>query len=266
MSFRRTASPLAMLEIPAAVAPSVSFVLVTFGTESAIIDECLHRLVASCAFDEVTVEIIVVDNHHPVAGNACGHHLAMTTSGIRLSLSNRNLGFGGGNELGIGAARSPLICLVNPDLLVHDGWLGPMLAELAQHPGDVIAPRLLDRDGDLDEAGQLVGPDGYTVPAPDDTEIDYASAACWLMEASTHERVGGFDPRFHPAYFEDVDYAFRLRQLGNRIRLHPTVAITHLRGGSIGRTAATADVGPQLATFHELWQTELWRQPPLPAS
>ena len=266
MSFRRTASPAATLHVGATDMPVISFVLVTYGTDSSIIDECLRRLVASCTFDGVTAEVIVVDNHHPTTGNACGHHLALTTSGIRLALPRRNLGFGGGNELGIAAARASTICLINPDLLVHDGWLAPMLADLAEHAGDVIAPRLLGPDGDLDEAGQVVGPDGHTAPAPSGTAIDYASAACWLMEASTHERVGGFDPRFHPAYFEDVDYAFRLRRLGNRIRLHPTVAVTHLRGGSIGSVETTADVSAQLATFNELWQSELWRQPPLPTS
>jgi GT2 family glycosyltransferase len=265
MSFRRTASPAAVLNVPATGRPSISFIAVTFGTDAAMIDRCLRHLAASCAFDGVDAEVIVVDNLHPTDGHACGHHLANTTSGIRLALPDRNLGFGGGNELGIAAARAATICLINPDLVVHDGWLAPMLVELADHPGDVIAPRLLDAQGDLDEAGQLVGPDGHTAPAPDDAaEIDYASAACWLMQSSTHERIGGFDPRFHPAYFEDVDYAFRLRRIGHQIRLHPTVAVTHLRGGSVQPLDATTDVGEQLATFNELWKSELWRQPRLP--
>ena len=247
--------------------PDVSFVMVTYGTAAAMIDDSLDRLVSSLSFDRVAAEVIIVDNPHPVTGHATGHHLAMTTSGIRLALPDQNLGFGGGNEWGIGAARASTICLMNPDLMVHDGWLAPMLEHLAQYPSDVIAPILLDASGDIDEAGQLVGPDGRTAAAPLDVEhIDYASAACWLMAAATHERVGGFDARFHPAYFEDVDYAFRLRQLGQRIRLHPTVAVTHLRGGSTMRSSKITDVSDQLATFNELWGSELWRQPPLPAS
>lgn len=265
MTFRRTASPASVLEVPATGAPAISFILVTFGTWPSVIDDCLRRLVASVVFGDVPAEFIVIDNFHPVVGNACGHHLAMTTSGIRLATLRCNLGFGGGNEVGIAAARAETICLVNPDLLVHDGWLTPLLADLVEHPGDVIAPRLLDVHGELDEAGQLIGSDGNTSPAPEGVEVDYASAACWLMKASTHERVGGFDPRFHPAYYEDVDYSLRLRRLGNRIRVHPTVAVTHLRGGSIGSCRAIADVSAQLTVFKDLWQSELWRQPSLPA-
>jgi O-antigen biosynthesis protein len=267
MNFHRTASPAPYLEVPTTDAPDISFVAVTFGTRPAVIDASLRRLVGSCAAEDISAEIIVVDNLHPTNGHACGHHLAIATSGIRLALTDRNLGFGGGNDLGLAAARASTVCLVNPDLMVHDGWLGPMLAHLAHHPGDVIAPRLLDTDGELDEAGQLVGPDGYTSPASDGADhIDFASAACWLMAASTHERVGGFDPRFHPAYFEDVDYAFRLRQLGKQIRVHPTMAVVHLRGGSLDTTEAAKDVSSQLATFNELWRWNLWRQPPLPVS
>lgn len=265
MIVRRTSSPAPRVVVGPTEAPTVSFVAVTFGTDSALIDASLAKLESSCRFDDVAAEVIIVDNPHPVSGHACGHHLAMTTGGIRLALPDENLGFGGGNELGIRAARASTICLVNPDLMVHDGWLAPMLDELAAHPDDVIAPRLLTADGELDEAGQLVGPDGRTAPAPDGAaDVDYASAACWLMRASTHERVGGFDPRFHPAYFEDVDYAFRLRRLGNRIRLHPTVALTHLRGGSVGPSDEAPDISDQLATFRELWGADLWRQAPLP--
>ncbi len=267
MSFRRTASPAPRVVVAAAPAPIVSFVYVTYGTSAAVIDESLQRLVSSCVTAEMAAEIIVVDNLHPLHGHATGHHLALTTSGVRLALPDRNLGFGGGNELGIGAARSSVVCLINPDLMVHDAWLPPMLAELADHPHDVIAPRLLDADGNLDEAGQLVGPDGFTAPAPDGADrVDYASAACWLMTTDLHERVGGFDPRFHPAYFEDVDFAFRLRRLGGRIRIHDGVSVTHLRGGSVGIRDPIVDVSPQWAVFTELWKHELWRQPPLPTS
>lgn len=258
--FRRTGSPAARLTVEPVSEPLVSFVFVTFGTDAAMIDAALGHLISSCAADEVRAEIIVVDNFHPVRGHATGQHLALTTSGVRLAMPDKNLGFGGGNELGVAVARGTVLCLVNPDLMVHDGWLQPMLDELEIHPGDLIAPRLLAADGSLDEAGQWVGPNGLTAPATG-PDIDYASAACWVFHRETHERIGGFDPRFHPAYFEDVDLAFRLRRLGGRVRLHPTVAVTHLRGGSIGGANGPTDISEQLATFVELWADELWRQP-----
>jgi GT2 family glycosyltransferase len=260
--FRRTGSPAAGHVVEPISEPLVSFIFVTFGTDSAMIDAALGHLISSCAADSVSAEIIVVDNFHPVRGHATGQHLALTTSGVRLAMPDKNLGFGGGNELGVAAARGSVLCLVNPDLMVHDGWLAPMLDELAAHPDDLIAPRLLAADGSVDEVGQWVGPNGLTAPASG-ADIDYASAACWILRRETHELVGGFDPRFHPAYFEDVDFAFRLRRLGRRVRLHPTVAVTHLRGGSVGGVRGPTDISKQLHTFVELWAHELWRQPPI---
>ena len=260
--FRRTGSPAARHIIEPTSTPLVSFVFVTFGTDSTMIDAALGRLISSCAADSVSAEIIVVDNLHPVRGHATGQHLGLTTSGVRLAMPDENLGFGGGNDLGVAAARGSVLCLVNPDLMVNEGWLTPMLDELAAHPDDLIVPRLLAADGSLDEAGQWVGPNGLTAPASGD-DIDYASAACWMLRTETHERVGGFDPRFHPAYFEDVDFVFRLRRVGGRVRIHPTVAVTHLRGGSVGRVHGPTDISTQLRTFVELWADELWRQPPI---
>jgi GT2 family glycosyltransferase len=260
--FRRTGSPAARHIIEPTSEPLVSFIFVTFGTDSAMIDGALGRLISSCAADDVLAEIIVVDNFHPKRGHTTGQHLALTTSGVRLAMPDENLGFGGGNELGVAAARGSVLCLVNPDLMVNDGWLAPMLEELAAHPDDLIAPRLLAADGSVDEAGQWVGPNGLTAPASG-AHIDYASAACWMLRTETHERIGGFDPRFHPAYFEDVDFAFRLRRLGGCVRIHPTVAVTHLRGGSVGRVHGQTDISKQLHTFVGLWGNELWRQPPI---
>ncbi len=44
--------------------------------------------------------------------------------------------------------------------------------------------------------------------------IDYGSGAALLIRRSAFEAVGGFDPIYEPAYFEDVDLSFRLKLAG----------------------------------------------------
>jgi hypothetical protein len=44
--------------------------------------------------------------------------------------------------------------------------------------------------------------------------VDYCSAACLLMGKGDYLNLGGFDPTFEPAYFEDADLAMRLRSRG----------------------------------------------------
>ena len=114
----------------------------------------------------------------------------------------------------------------------------------------IAAPVLVDRDGSLQEAGQLVYDDGCTAAMggpevmPGDwgnafcRDVDYASAACWVVRRDEFLALGGFDERYRPAYFEDVDYAFRVEQSGRRTRLVVDVPVVHEHGSGASSEAA----------------------------
>lgn len=249
-----TASPAARFTVVQTARPTVSFVYVTFGTDAHVIDESLARLTSSLTAEDIDAEIVVVDNLHPDRAHWIADHLALVTAGVALIRPDENLGFGGGNELGILHTRADVICLINPDLMVHDGWLQPMLAEIRRRPHGIVAPRFIRRDGTLLEAGQIVTADGLTHAAGDGENADYASAACWFFHRAWHEHVGGFDPRFHPAYFEDVDLAFRSARLGGATTL-TSVEVIHDHGASTpGRSP---DASAQHATLVDLWRDDL---------
>lgn len=259
----RSASPL--VKVPDVDRPLVSFVMVAYGT-SRIIERCLDALVRSVA--GIDAEYIVVDNAHPTHGHRTASRLALSTAGIRVLRPRRNLGFAGGNELGVLHARGELLCFVNPDLLPSPGWFAPVLATLREHPDAIVAPRLVNPDGSPQEAGQALSTLGVPMPlvepeasSPSGAMADYASAACWLMTRSLHERCGGFDPRFHPAYYEDTDLAMRVRLLGDGTII-ADAEVVHFLGQS------TADDKPrpmheQRSIFCRLWERELRHQPAL---
>jgi GT2 family glycosyltransferase len=100
----------------------------------------------------------------------------------------------------------------------------------------LVAPVLLDSDGSVQECGQILYADGTTRPRrilPEDRApfvADYASAACWVLPTALFRRLGGFDRRFHPAYFEDVDFVLRLHAAGGRCVVHPGVSVFHHTG------------------------------------
>ena len=66
-------------------------------------------------------------------------------------------------------------------------------------------------------------------------EVDHASAACWLMRTADFRALGGFDPAFHPAYFEDVDFGWRARLSGHRITYSREAAVRHRSAATSGR-------------------------------
>jgi GT2 family glycosyltransferase len=259
-----TRSPAAIATVPRADAPTVSFVTVAYGTGPLLV-ESIASLVASLDGTSIPYEYVVVDNAHPTAGDRARHELLLSTAGVTIVSPGANLGFGGGCELGALHARGDVLAFVNPDLVFTPGWVEPLLAALADHA--IVAPVLLDPDGTVQEAGQVLRSDGSTraitqpPDAPGRGEAHYASAACWLMNRDTHERCGGFDPAFHPAYYEDVDLMLRATRLGLHWVLVPASRIVHHRG------AGTADRGlpdtrRQRATLLAHHPEISWSHPP----
>jgi GT2 family glycosyltransferase len=266
-----TRSTAPLVRVPTADAPvDVSFITVTYGTGPVVVD-AVGSLVESMADDDLSYEIIVVDNEHPDATRRSRNELALSTAGVTVVSPGRNLGFAGGCELGALHATGRVLAFVNPDLVVGPGWLRPLLAEL-DRGASIVAPVFLDADGSIQEAGHVLYADGSTAPitAPrslggdDDRAPDYASAACWLIERTEHERLGGFDAAFHPAYYEDVEFALRAERLGHGVRVVPDVPVVHHRGMGTHGSSRTVDTSAQRDELLERVPQIRWTQPPRP--
>ncbi len=255
-----TASPAPLARLESAISPDVSVVIVTYGTGGVIIDTIAS---ISAATTDLTSEIIVVDNPHPAMPGRSAMELSLSTAGVRVVSPGRNLGFGGGCEAGALAARADVLAFVNPDVVVPRGWLEPLVAALAIPDVAIAVPVLADPDGTVQEAGQRLLADGATVPildVPDRlTTVDYASGACWVMTARMHERLGGFDPLYHPAYFEDVDLALRARSMGLRCVVEPAVRVVPL--GGQGTPDEIRPASTQRDILLDRWPDLRWRQP-----
>lgn len=242
--------------------PDVSVVVVTYGTGEVIV-AALESIAASTT--DHAVEVIVVDNPHPDRPGRSSTYLRLFTNGVHVVAPTRNLGFGGGCELGVLGARGDVLVFANPDVVCPPGWLDPLVETVSDPDIAIVAPVLLDADGGVQEAGQQLFDDGSTAPLTDlpdgsgPIDVDYASAACWVMRRDTHERLGGFDPAYHPAYFEDVDLALRARSLGTRVVVDARAAITHLHGQGTSMPAAPAFA--QRDVLMSAWPDIVWRQP-----
>jgi GT2 family glycosyltransferase len=253
-------------------APLVSIIVVTYGTGPIV----LEMLDAVSRNTPIEHEVIVVDCLPPDESTRTSRLLA-DRSDIRLLAVDDNLGFAGGNEYGVEHARGDYLCFLNPDVIVGPGWLEPLISALDDPAVGIAAPVFLNEDGSLQEAGQLIFDDTFTAPVGgadvmtgDRTnifsrDVDYASAACWLVRRSDHLALGGFDRRYHPAYFEDVDYALRMEESGKRTRLVAAVPVVHHRGqGSGTRDAAVGQVTH--ARFRRRWAGLLADRPARPTT
>ena len=66
-------------------------------------------------------------------------------------------------------------------------------------------------------------------------EVDYCSAASLMLLAELFRNLGGFDPVYSPAYYEDTDLCMRVRKAGYKVYCQPLARVIHIEGGTAGR-------------------------------
>jgi len=255
-------------------APSllISIIVVIYGTGQTVL-EALDAIARNTPIDH---EVIVVDCL-PVDPTTRTAPLLADRTDIRLFAIDDNLGVAGGNEYGVEHARANYLCFLNADVIVGPGWLQPLIDAIDDPTVGIAAPVLLNADGSLQEAGQLIFADTFTTPiggadimAGDGTnifsrDVDYASAACWVVRRADHVALGGFDRHYHPAYLEDSDYALRMESSGKRIRLVADVPVLHHHGQGSGTGDAAVGQGTH-ARFERRWAGHLADRPARPTT
>lgn len=253
--------------------PVLSVVIVTYGT-GAIVVEALAALVAH---SPAALEVIVVDNPPDDPNAATRYLLRERTRGVVLVTPANNLGFGGGNDAGVALARADHVALVNPDVIVQPGWATGLIAALDDPVVAIAAPVLRYGDGRLQEAGQVIYDTGYTaaIGGPEiftgdehqvfDRDVDYASAACWMLRRAEYLAADGFDARYHPAYFEDADYALRVEAAGQRTRLVASVSVVHHHGQGGAGAGENPIAQDSYLVFVDRWAERLAAHRPRPA-
>ena len=78
------------------------------------------------------------------------------------------------------------------------------------------------------------------------TTVEQPAAAALILRRQDLAKIGGFDEAFYPAWFEDVDLAFRMRSQGMTMRYCPAAQFTHHLGSSI----PTLGYGPFLNAYY----------------
>ncbi len=232
---------------------------------------CLHALADTTG--DVSVEIIVVDDCSMEDDTA---HVLPRIEGLVYLRNERNLGFVGSCNRGAAQARGEYLFFLNNDTRVRPGWLQPLLEHFHLHPDTgLVGSQLIYPDGRLQESGGIVFSDGSgwnvgRLQHPDDPryryarQVDYCSGAAIMLPRQLFERLGGFDTAYAPAYYEDTDLAFKVRQAGLEVWVQPASRVVHYEGISCGTDTGSGVKRHQVLnqkTFVERWAEALKEQP-----
>jgi GT2 family glycosyltransferase len=189
-----------------------------------------------------------------------------TFPGVRLYVSPTNLGYTGGNNLGMRQSRGRYVLLLNPDTELVGDALGTMVSYMEDHRRvGVVGPQLRYPDGDVQSSRRrfptlltaLIDstflekwwPDHrelrrYKMRDESDQEIadvDWLVGACLLVRHEVIHQVGLLDDEYF-MYSEELDWQRRIHEAGWKIVYLPAASVIHYEGKSSEQVRALTHI------------------------
>lgn len=203
--------------------------------------KCLSSLFENTVYDNF--EVIVIDN---ASVDKTSDLLECYGPRIKFIRSSENLGFVNGNNLACDYAEGDYYLFLNNDTEVKKYWLYNLMQIFDFYPdAGAVGSKLIYPDGKLQEAGGIIFNDGsgWNYGKNGDLtdsnygfvrEVDYCSGASLIIKSNLFNRLGKFDTRFSPAYYEDTDLCFGVRKLGYKVYYTPLSNVIHHEGITSG--------------------------------
>ena len=211
---------------------------------------CLKSLFAKAG--PHLARVVLVDSG---SGDGGADRLTSEFPGLEVVALAENLGFAYAADIGAGEGSEPLLLLLNPDIEVAAGAVDSLVDLLEDRPRSAgVVPLLEGLDGVSQHRWQLrrlpgavrlalglSGAPAFSSPPNAPVAVPQPAAAAWLVRRTVWESLGGLDPTFEPAWWEDVDFCARLR---DRLRepgfpadegfvVAPAARLRHSGGSSI---------------------------------
>ena len=198
------------------------------------------------------LEVIVVDNG---SDNEDYKNINTSDSHVKLICTNKNLGFAGGNNVGLKAAQGDFLLLLNNDTEVAPGFLEPMI-ELFEKNDSIgaVSPKIK-----FFHHPELIQYAGFTKMNPftlrmnaigsrqidngtyDEVSETHFAHGCAMMVSRKVLETVGYMPEEYFLYYEEHDWSAAIKRKGYQIWYQPESLVLHkesisVKNGSVLKT------------------------------
>ena len=207
---------------------------------------------------DLSMTVVVVDNFSDLVERRRVSELCSRMGWISV-FNERNLGFGGGMNVGvetaIGVGRTRFL-LINPDAVTDSASIRALVDRIDENDLVLASPIVTRPDGSPWFAGSDLYLDDGRVrsarrrsEAPQARTMPWLSGACLMISLRLWERVGGFDDRYF-LYWEDIDFSHRVLTRGGLLEVVETATAIHAEGGTQGAEGHQRAGQPKSASYY----------------
>ena len=185
---------------------------------------------------------------------------------VEIVVNSERKGFGANHNAAFSRCRTPLFCVVNPDIRLPTNPFPALARSLEREHVGVAGPLVRSPTGSIEDSARRFPTPGMLLrkvfgglSAPDYPvdcglqEVDWIGGMFMLFRSEVFRAVGGFDEDYF-LYYEDVDLCRRLRAAGRSVLYNPAAEVVH-----DARRASRRDL--RLALYHAASALRfLWRR------
>lgn len=232
------------LVFPKVKKPKVSIIIPVYNKFN-ITYHCLCSLLL--APNNTTYEVIIADD----CSTDETKEIESIVSNIKVVKNKENLRFLKSCNQASKVAEGEFLVFLNNDTEVTKYWLDELIQVFEENQdAGLVGSKLLNADGTLQEAGGVIWKTGvpwnvgYGQNPFQPTfnylrEADYVSGASMMIRKELWETLGKFSLEYAPAYFEDTDLAFKVKNHGKKVYYTPFSQVFHFEGMSNGKDINT---------------------------
>ena len=206
------------------------------------LDTTLNCLLSVLIFEtKLKYEIILIDD--------CSSMVDYRTFDFKFRVirNDRNVGFIKSNNLASKKAHGKFLFFLNNDTIIKKSTIDELSnCYFFNEKVGAIGSMSISKQYLIQEAGAFTFKSGtcWNYGRGDDPnksiynftrEVDYCSACSLFIKKRLFYKLGFFDTRYCPAYYEDVDLAFKIRKKKLKVLYEPKSLLYHYEGSTSGR-------------------------------